>query len=612
MCRIFGEFSFSSNLSDFQVFSNLNVLSKSGGPDSTGIWEDQHVRFGFNRLAILDTSSRGNQPIVSPSGRYVIMMNGEIYNFIDLKTKYAISEGELRSSSDSEVIAHLVDRLPISDVARVLDGMFAVSVWDCLSKTLFLMRDFAGIKPLFYSVIPHVGCVFASQFDQLFKHPWISKSKSINLSGVADYIRAGYMHAPETVFNEIKQLLPGELLAIRPDSCSSECFFQCFSDTLPSIQEGSAYAASELKRVFNSSVKRQLVSDVPLAAFLSGGIDSPLITASASLQSNDLESFTIGVDDPRFNEADIAQAYARYLHVKNRTEFINEHYFLNVIDEHFKAFPEPFGDYSSLPTYVICKLAAQKYRVMLSGDGGDELFWGYPRFLTSINHLHWFSYPQVVRNVLPGLMKRLGRRISYGILSKDFSTWVMEQHSHNKNNIAKSILPGGFVSEGFKGVYSLQYRDKRGALLALRRNEFHAHLQRLLIKVDRASMANSLEVRVPFLSKEMIEFCELLDPGLVHSLPKFLLRQLMHDFYPDRLINVKKMGFTIPIDTWMKGVLKEEIEDLILSPNAWGSEFFDRRALTDYTKGYFSGVHSNDWGIWILYALQKWKQFFIE
>jgi asparagine synthase (glutamine-hydrolysing) len=607
MCRLFGNIAFNSRTIDSIEFKKLTLLSKRGGPDSTEFYEDELVQFGFNRLAILDTSSNGQQPIISPSGRKILMLNGEIYNFQDLIRKYQLKE--LRSGSDAEVIAHLIDFLSFEQLLKELDGMFAIALWDRADKELYLARDFAGIKPLFYATLP-TGFIFGSQFDQILKHPWV-KPFSWSETGLREFLQFGYMQAPHTVAQNVFQMNVGEYLVYRSsDNSINTCTYsQYFNSESASESETSDSAYHKVEQAIRESVKDQLVADVPLGVFLSGGIDSALVTSFAAQHRQDIETLTIGFSDPLYDESSKATEYAKILNVQNTNIVLSDSELLNIFDEHNQSMSEPLADYSSLPTYLVSKVAAQKFKVMLSGDGGDELFWGYPRFRTFANSSDYFRIlgPNIRRGARK-LLKAYGKDIT-GFLHED-NLGLANRHFHsyiNESELLK-MMPDSKLSEALIQGYSFNEYSKRNALLYLRKNEFYFHLQKVLVKVDRMSMSNSLEVRVPMLSKLMLETAQCIQPELsqTHFELKYLLKKVLSDFIPFDLVEKKKKGFTPPLKIWSRGVLKDEISDTIRSKIDFAGNNRIQDELISYTDRYIRGEHDNLEGIWTFYTLCKW------
>ena len=423
MCGFLGEFSFNSNsVTSEDSFLQLLELSKHRGPDATEVYRTTQCQLGFNRLAILDLSEKGNQPKTSPSGRFSIVFNGEIYNFKELASTYELLD--LKSTSDTEVIVHLLDRIGVRNTIASLNGMFAISIFDTKEDRFYISRDFAGIKPLFYG-IGEKGLVVASQFDQIFKHEWIKDRLNFHVEAVKDYFGFGYMPAPNTIYKSIRQVQPGELIEFNRDGETEQHFITYFFKTQ---NTGKSNVTTSLENDIRNAVKRQLVSDVSVATFLSGGIDSPLISAYAKEEKEDIEAFTIKVDHPELNESEIARSYASHLSLKQHVVALTESEILGHVNDHFLAYPEPFGDYSSIPTYVITKEAKKRHTVMLSGDGGDELFLGYPRMLDVLKKRFWFKFPLLLRKTMVKITNTFGITETWAPYFKSLNAFIMHKH----------------------------------------------------------------------------------------------------------------------------------------------------------------------------------------
>lgn len=610
MCGFLGECS--TNLIKTDAHSILLQLSFKRGPDNIGTFKiENELQLGFNRLSIRDLSDNGNQPYHSPNQLFDFVFNGEIYNCDALISKYNLDKTALRSTSDTEVLAHLLEKASIETVASELNGMYAIAVYNRKLKTISLLRDFAGIKPLFYGLHCQ-GIVFASQFNQVYMHPLMKRQLAINPQGVKEYFALGYMQAPNTIYQGIHQVEPGAIItySLTENKISRHGCVNYTYKTSFTASETDISSVIEGAKILNDVIKRQLVSDVPTATFLSGGIDSPIITAVASSQKKDIESFTVKVGDEKINESEIAKQYAKHLGVKNWIAEFDNQDIINLIDEHFQAYPEPFGDYSSLPNYLICKLASKKFKVMLSGDGGDELLWGYPRFYNTLNHANWFSLPRFTRNTLAYIKRKNGKRVSYGIDNTSIGEWVLGQHTHNKLNIVDSFFKSKTsISVELKSLYHYNGKIRNKELLQwLRWNEFYCHMQRILIKVDRASMGNSIEVRVPFLDKEFIDFAFKLSPNLKNKEPKLVLKQIMKNYFPDALINKQKMGFTIDIEDLLKNHCKNDFFKLLGTEKLVGKGLLDLASIKEYANSYYKNKHNNNWGMWIIYSYLKWSE----
>ena len=600
MCGFVGEFTFNKGqITKSDTFKDILNLSHHRGPDYSDIIIDSGFQLGFNRLAILDTSPKGNQPKQSPNGRYYVVFNGEIYNYKELSETYNLKD--LKSSSDTEVLTHLLDVLGVDKTISLLNGMFAVAIIDTKNDCLYLARDFAGIKPLFYGIASD-GVVMASQFNQVYSHPWFSNTLRLLPETVKTYFGFGYMQAPHTVYDSIFQVNPGELLQIQKDTTVSRKTITTFNK----VQKDNSMPKTELSSVLKSAVSKQLVSDVPLATFLSGGIDSPLISAYAKKQIDNFEAFTLKVTNPKINESDIAKAYAEHLNIRQHIVTVKETDLLSEIDTHFKAFSEPFGDYSSIPTYVISKEAKKKHTVMLSGDGGDELFFGYPRMLDILQKRWWFKLPYVIRKPIIQITNKLGLTNTWSPYFKTLNDFIANKHLKIPAQTLNTIFPSTSFSSSIDELYEFE-NNKRTLLHQLRFNEFYAHMQRVLIKVDRASMAHSLEVRVPFLDKETIAFAWKQKGELQTKQDlKKELKMLLADEVPESLINKKKMGFSVPLEDWLHQHLKNDVLEVVFEKPFYGKEVINVKAVQDYVNDFFDKKHHNAWGVWHVYAWQKW------
>ena len=609
MCGFLCEFTFQNQeRTPKEQFEQLLSLSKHRGPDSTKVTRCENYQLGFHRLAILDLTEQGNQPKYSPSKRYHVVFNGEIYNFRDLQKEYELYS--LRSTSDTEVLVHLFDLLGIKETLKTLNGMFAISVIDTKTECLYLSRDFAGIKPLFYGV-SNYGIIAASQFNQVFGHPWFSKSLQLIPSEMKAYFALGYMQAPNTIYNTIFQVHPGELIQVSNKGGIKKEIVTHFPKYLDASHEPNFDVnVKNYNKLLGNVIKDQLVSDVPIAAFLSGGIDSPLVCALAKKSKPDIETFTIAVDSIKHDESKAALNYAQHLGTNHHTEHVSARDLLTNVDTHFKSLSEPLGDYSSIPTYLITKLARKTHTVMLSGDGGDELFFGYPRMLDVLAKKPWFKIPFGIRKPMVRLGIKLRLWYSWAPYNnKTFEDFVFSKQIHISSKHLDRFIPHTEFSKELKSLYKLPKKmNKKNHLHWLRYNEFYAHMQRVLIKVDRMSMANSLEVRVPFLDKESIRFAWQCYPKIEKNnfQLKGLLKSVLSFHYPKELIQTNKKGFSIPMEHWLHEELKDDVKKLIFDTPFYGNSYTDVAAIRAYVNDFFKGKHQEFWGVWHIYAWQKW------
>jgi asparagine synthase (glutamine-hydrolysing) len=608
MCRIFGNIVRNGQALERDLFLRLTLLSRKGGPDNTSVLEEGPCQFGFNRLAILDTSDNGNQPLVSPSGRFVMVFNGEVYNFRELIREYGLQA--LRSGSDSEVISQLLDRIPFETLATRLNGMFAIAVWDKSAKCLYLLRDFAGIKPLFYGRNDQ-GLVFSSAFDQIILHPWF-QHWSWSEQGVMDYHEFGYMVPPRTIANDIWQLPVGHFLRYVPEADELvikpyQLFFG--AELKPEKAETDPVLIEEVHTTLKQIIRDQLVSDVPLGVFLSGGIDSSLVSAIASRIRPDIQTLTIGFEDKEYDESSKAAEYAKILGVQNNRMMLSASEMLNIFEEHCQSLTEPLADYSSLPTYMVSKLAAQKYKVMLSGDGGDELFWGYPRFATYANSAGYFQIPgSTTRQVVKRVAKSLGQDITGLLGMRNIGEVNRTFHQSIVSSVLSGIFPGSSTASDILSDFHCTETKRASVLQYLRQNEFYYHLQKILVKVDRTSMGNSLEVRVPFLDRQMLLLAQQIAPKLTidHDTLKYVLRQILYTYIPETVVEKAKKGFRPPMTEWARTVLKQEISDILRTDVGLPSDRYDQKAALAYADDFFAGRHGYIMPVWTMYMFKKW------
>ena len=599
MCRLFGNVG--GETIEQSLFEELTLISKKGGPDFTEYYTSDQIQFGFNRLAILDTTNKANQPFTTADQRYTLMLNGEVYNYKELKSVYGLNN--VKSGSDAEVVLHLIEKITFEKALSELNGMFAMSCWDSFEQKLYLARDFAGIKPLFYSQTTE-GLVFGSQFNQILKHPWCNDWAFSDI-GLSEYLQFGYMLPPNTIANKVNQLNVGEYLVYSLNDKQLNC------QNYHSFYKGKGHIADEnahIGNVIGDAVERQMVSDVPLGVFLSGGIDSTLVAAKALQYKSDISAVTIGFEDPKYDESPKAIEYAKHLGIKNHhVERFGNKQLLDIYEDHFSEMSEPIADYSSLPTYLVSKIARKTNTVMLSGDGGDELFWGYPRFLTFANSAKYFQIPGTTnRKVARKILKTCGSDITGYLSERSLGSANMAFQSYIAPAQILRLTGNYALSEETRKGYEYNSMKRSESLDYLRKNEFYFHLQKILVKVDRMSMANSLEVRVPLLDLKVIEASELLysNLGKTHKNLKCVLKNELYKYLAPELIEKQKKGFTPPLLVWSLNELKNELIEVLREGKSFG---FDQKEIDTLIIGYYNEKKSvSIEKIWTVYVLLKW------
>ncbi|MFQ5642233.1 MAG: asparagine synthase (glutamine-hydrolyzing) [Thiogranum sp.] len=606
MCGIAGELRFDARpgQADWEAISELMVRR---GPDDSGAWQDERCNLVFRRLSILDLSAAGHQPMVSADGRYVLVFNGEVYNFHGLRRQLEQRGVRFRSHSDSEVVLYALAEWGRAALDR-FNGMFALGFYDTRERKLLLARDHAGIKPLYY-LRHQAGLMFGSQYDQLLAHPW-SEGLPFSPAAATLYLHLASVPAPWAILENTGMLEPGGWLEVNADGRIRQgCYYEFPRHQAPLLRGREALDAVDA--AITTAVKRQLVSDVPIGAFLSGGVDSPLVCAKMqAVCDSGMRAFTIGTGGDSTDESRDAVRYARELGIEQTLEHVAPDDAVDMLDDVVSACGEPFGDFSIFPTLLVCRLARRDFTVMLSGDGGDELFWGYAqRFGALMNGVADFRRSRRWRRAL-----RVGRRVfrlpyTGSHLHQSVGDWQRAMHSRLPGQWLQRIFPG---MPGWPAEYDLyDYRgcDPDDAAQWLRRNEFVGHLTGVLLKVDRASMYNSLEVRVPLLDREVIDVAvrvdwrDCFDPAQqVGKIPlrKSLARHL-------RSQTSAKRGFEPPMGKWLRTTLRPAVEETLLTRDHLAGVAVDRKALAALYREHLDG-RDYGWGLWPLLSLALWEK----
>lgn len=584
----------------------LTGLLARRGPDDEGHWGDEHAALGFRRLAVLDLSPAGHQPMESADGRWVLVFNGEIYNFRALRAELEAQGVAFRSDADTEVVLHALARWGPDALTR-FNGMFALALYDRERRSVLLARDPMGIKPLYWLQHPK-GIVFASQYDAVVRHPWCERQR-LRADVAALYLRFGYVPAPYGIVEQTGQLRSGSMMTWSAATGAVIAEYAPWPDP-PEHFLGAPEGADAVHKALHEAVRHQLVADVPVGTFLSGGIDSPLVTAvSRSELGRPIPAFTIGSESPAFDEADQARVYGAHLAVNHTVRTITESDALALFDDVIDAFGEPFGDFSAFPTMLVSRLAREQVTVALSGDGGDELFFGYPRMWTALRWRQLFALPRTARRAVRKVLTPLpGWRPPEATTLGSLGTMYENMHTGFSGVILGQVAPGlGALPADF-ALYDLDGVPSALELAQwIRRNEVRGHLEKMLIKVDRASMHESLEVRVPLLGRELVSVAASLDPfscmdGSVGKLP---LRRELARYVPPALISQPKKGFGVPLGDWLRGGLADRFQERVLENPVVFGDAFDRDVLRGIYDRHCTGIDRTQ-QLWNLLALQEW------
>ena len=618
------------------------------GPDSEGYWKDssEGIEMGFRRLAILDTSSNGNQPMISNNGQFVIVFNGEIYNHLILRKEIeSIKKNhQWLSGSDTETILCGFELWGIHETIQKCTGMFGFAVWCNKNKELVLGRDRLGEKPVYYGWQGESHdrvFLFGSELKAFQKHPGFQKE--IDRDSISSFLRYSYVPAPNSIYKDIFKLLPGHMLKVSQRNQKPE-IKEYWSATHIAQQNYKLSFASDseamdsLDEVLRSSVKQQMIADVPIGAFLSGGIDSSVTTSLMQEQSMDkIKTFTIGFDQKGFNEAEHAKAVAKHLNTDHAELYINSQDLLNVIPRLSELYDEPFGDSSQIPTYLISKFAKQSVTVALSGDGGDELFCGYNRY--KITDKYWKKLkiipPFLRRIVANSILKLPPKQIDkmYTLFSRN------AQYSNFSDKVLKgsNVIASEDIADLYIGLISACKDPNSLVIGGIESNKFlHSKLSTLrnlddlslmmlmdlltylpddiLTKVDRAAMGVSLETRVPMLNHQIVEFAMQLpqEYKLRDNQTKWLLREVLYRRVPKELIDRPKAGFAIPIGFWLRTSLKDWADELLSESSIHEQGFFHAVKIRERWQQHLSGTHNWEHFLWNILMFQSWHKNFHE
>lgn len=611
------------------------------GPDNQSVWlhEKDGIVLAHARLSVIDISDAANQPLLSEDGRYVLVYNGEVYNFKDLRDELRLKGISFNTVSDTEVILNACRYWGVTDAAKRMIGMFAFALWDANEKSLTLARDPLGIKPLYYGEQSGT-LLFSSTLTAISLHP--AFLNRISQSALAAYFRYSYVPSPHSIYEGIGKLPPGHIVKI---DNHGQHTIECYWDSLDVAHRGlsNQHQGSDIEiiddfeKLAKDSVRRCLVSDVPLGAFLSGGIDSSLIAALMQVEGdNNVKTFTVGFTDARYDESSYARAVARYLGSDHTEILCSTHEAKAMIPQLPNFYDEPFADSSQIPTLLLSKLTRQAVTVALSGDGGDELFAGYDRY-------YWMARLEKTTNLRPLLLQRFLReipdRISHGALltilqklpvgrrlipkvdgwfhllrmmryTKDFKylyqTTPMTVCAYRdtvflRNEIEpSSIMDDESIREIIPDLLQwMQYIDQRTYLA-----------DDILQKVDRASMAFSLEARVPLLDHRLVEFSWQVPRHLkLHQgRGKVIMRELLARYLPRHLIERPKRGFSIPLSGWLKGDLREWAESLIESSAAHEDELLIHSGVRNTWNNFLTGNAEHTLTtVWNLLMYLQWR-----
>lgn len=592
------------------------------GPDEQGMFVEGRAALGMRRLSIIDLKT-GQQPIYSEDGALSIVFNGEIYNFRELKRELEEVGHRFKTNSDTETIIRAYEEFGESCLEK-LRGMFAFAIWNSRDESLFIARDRVGKKPLFYSATRAGNFVFGSELKTLLVHGEIERET--DPAALDAYISFGYVPEGFCIFKGVKKLPPGHFLKYVNGQVHVEQYWD-FEYQCPKTIKTEGDYVEKLRTKLVEAVQLRLISDVPLGAFLSGGIDSSTVVALMSrLTAQPVKTFSIGFEDESFDELKFARLASKHFRTDHH-EFIVTPDFVETIDELVWHFDEPFADPSSLPTYMVSKMAREFVTVVLTGDGGDELFAGYTRYLIDMRRSKWAMLPNRFRRAVLG---RVAEGLPHGAYGKGFlfnisldaADRYIDSISLFNSQRKKCLYGRDFYSrlgDGHAGesefkrignnvssgnpINRLLYLDSKTYLPG-----------DILTKVDRMTMANSLEARAPLLDHELIEYVSEIpsDLKLKGSDPKYILKKAMEGIVPNEILYREKQGFGVPIREWINKQVRSRIRETLLDSTSIQRGYFDRSYIERLLNEHSTRRRDHSYPLWGLFMLELWHRQFID
>ncbi|MBN2010331.1 asparagine synthase (glutamine-hydrolyzing) [candidate division KSB1 bacterium] len=597
------------------------------GPDDEGMWVEGNVGIGMRRLSIIDLQT-GKQPISNEDDNVWIVFNGEIYNYQEIRRDLEKKGHIFKTKTDTEAIIHAYEEYG-EDCPQRLNGMFAFAIWDKTKQLLFIARDRLGIKPLYY-FFDHKRFVFGSELKSILQFGEIPRR--VDLQALDNFLTFEYIPAPLSIFQDIKKLPAGYSLTLRNNDIKVRNFWDVNFDINGATE---TTAKQDIRELLQDAVKIRLMSDVPLGAFLSGGIDSSSIVAlMANVMKEPVKTFSIGFEDSSYNELEYARLIAKRYKTDHK-EFIIKPNAVELTEQLIGFLDEPFGDFSIFPTYLVSKMARDYVTVVLSGDGGDELFAGYDTYIADKLYGRYKKIPPFVRQQLmnrvlesipptskkKGLVNRAKRFVEGTKLPEDLrhTRWMIFMQEAEKESLYTTDMQSGivekdpykFIRHYFSNV-SYCKQDQTSQQLYV---DIKTYLvDDILVKVDRMSMATSLEARVPFLDYRFVEMAARIPSHMKirGRQTKYILKKAMEDLLPHDILYRGKEGFSIPIKNWLKEDLKPMMTDTLASEKIKREGFFDPAYVDSLMKEHVRGTHNHSHRLWALMVFGKWYDIYMK
>jgi asparagine synthase (glutamine-hydrolysing) len=628
MCGIVG---FISKVKQLKILNNMLEIQSHRGPDDKGMYFDGKtgVHLGHNRLSILDLSHAGHQPMITNCGNYVIVYNGEVYNFREIKKELIKKGYKFNSYSDTEVILYSLIEWGIEALHKFI-GMFAITFYDKKNQKLFLIRDRAGVKPLYYYFDEIF--MFSSEIKSFHKHPKFKKE--INYEILSYYFRLGYIPAPFSIFKNCFKLEAGHYLEfdIKNNTFEIKKYWEVeefYKKEKLDLSENEIL--KELESILDSAINYRVIADVPVGVFLSGGYDSSFVSAILS-KNKKINTFTIGFDDKKYNEAKHAKEIAKYLNTNHTEYYMKKEDVFELIDDLPFLYDEPFGDSSALPTILISKLAKQQIKVVLSADGGDEIFFGYSKykFLYSIFPFFTNSFKKrLLQMGLSLLNEDYVEKMNLMLPKNSRQTNIKEKflkfkRAINSENIYEMFLnSSSYLSENEVKQYLKMYDKKVFNKFYDNDLDFFDYMMMIdyktfmvddvLVKVDRATMGVSIEGREPLLDHRIVEFVARIPKGIKYknNQNKYLLRQILYKYIPKNLVDKPKSGFQIPLNEWLKSDLRYLIDKYINS-RTLDRSIFNVEDILNLKKEFLTEKNNYHSFLWFIIMYEMWREKWLK
>ncbi len=626
MCGICGIFDTKNRVVDEKIITRMRDIMFSRGPDDAGIYVSNHIGLGHRRLKIIDLSSNARQPMSNEDGSILTVFNGEIYNYRELHDELVSSGHIFKSKSDTEVIIHGYEQWGM-DVLTRLNGMFAFALWNSNKEELVLVRDRIGVKPLFYSTVN--GNVYFSSDIKSIKEA-LNQGLAINNKAIDSYLRFAWIPQELTIYNEVKKVLPAHYIVFDKSSVKTYQYWRLDFNRKLHYKNESDYIDQTIE-LLDRAVKKRMLSDVPVGAFLSGGIDSSLVVAFLSKNSSiPVKTFSVAFDGEAFNEAHYASRVSRIFHT-DHDELLANMAIPEILPKIVLAFGEPYADASQIPTYYLSKKVREHVTVALSGDGGDECFGGYDDVkIVKAASIYRNILPITLRNkMLPLFCKWLMNRfrnkavlhkfhtlIEYG--RQSFIDSVRLSSTFNLTDYAKLYTPWfkeQIADHNPYGIYS-DYLSSANTIDDIDKALYIDIMTQLpdgyLVKVDVASMMNSLEVRSPFLDYKMMEYAASIPSNIKvkYGMQKHLLKKVAARYLPKEVIYRRKMGFSFNLALMLRTNLKSFAKDILLNSRFKQRGYFNYQWMESMVEEHFNGIRNHTNAIWSLLCLELWHLIF--